>query len=260
MTQLGAGGATRSTGEPPPLPGRGRYLEMADPRDGGPGPGNRLPPVPPAPYKVTAEDWEYAIRLIKSDLGRSRARGSINDELQDGCVAVLEAARTFDPGRGVPFRAYVTKKIRWAILSERRRRTKFDRVGKTSREPTILPLKELVSVAGTAEPDSSLEDAEYVSSEVTHLLAMADERETVILRAVMGGGTMRDAARTLGIGKSRAAKIWQAFRDRARRDRVRREGGRVVPACPSANAPRCCPMLLGCLREWRRVALRRVVA
>lgn len=41
--------------------------------------------------------------------------GHRDDLIQEAALGLLEAVRTFDPSRGVPFKAYARKRARWAV-------------------------------------------------------------------------------------------------------------------------------------------------
>lgn len=242
MRRLGTGGATRSTREPSPLPGRGRSQE---------------PSVLPDRHGVTPEDWAYFTRLLKSSFARQGVKGRWDDLLQEGYVAVLRAARSYDPERGIAMRAWITKKMLWNVIDERRSRTKYDRAERKSREVRFLDPDNAAGLSGSTGPDNSLEQDEHVDAEVKRLLELATPRECVILRVVMNGGMMRDAARDLGISKSRATQLMQAFRRKARRDRARRVRD-IVDADLGCLGSWPCPMRLECVREWQRVARKEV--
>jgi RNA polymerase sigma factor for flagellar operon FliA len=115
---------------------------------------------------------EAIARRIAREIGAS---AELEDLLSYGREGLLDAARRFDPSRGVPFRGYATFRVRGAII---------DGVRKSSRLPrrTHERLNGLAAASQTSEgvyedvlappaPGATPADAENALSE--HLAAMA---------------------------------------------------------------------------------------
>ncbi len=133
---------------------------------------------PPDPPDVL-ERFHSALELVDSALRHvKRAVGSLveDDELRSfGQEGLLDAARRFDPERGVPFRAFASYRVRGAM---------FDGVRRVARVPrrAFLRIRALEAAACQSEgavedvmagppPGARAEDAERALAE--HLAGMA---------------------------------------------------------------------------------------
>ena len=90
-------------------------------------------------YQQTGADVDFApifegLRGLIGVLVRDK-HGTADDLFQEGCIGLVDAARTFDPARGVPFKAYARKRIRWAISKAERVRQDEWRGGKGTEVP-----------------------------------------------------------------------------------------------------------------------------
>jgi RNA polymerase sigma factor for flagellar operon FliA len=102
-------------------PGHGLCLigETSDPLSAvGPG----FPPPPAADVRGLVERHFGLVRQVLLQVGRRLpAHVDRTDLFGAGTEALLDAARRFEPGRGIPFPAFAAKRVRGAMLDEMRR-------------------------------------------------------------------------------------------------------------------------------------------
>lgn len=120
--------------------------------------------------------------LVRSVAARYASLGIPRDDLvQEGCLGVLDAARRFDPSRGVPFAAFARFRVRIAIRDALTARSRLIRVPKNvaaddaARAPrAVLPVDDrwqelLADGASTEDEVVSLEEARAVDRAVDAL-------------------------------------------------------------------------------------------
>ncbi|MER7002594.1 sigma-70 family RNA polymerase sigma factor [Dactylosporangium sp. NPDC000555] len=124
-----------------------------------------------APASLTLTDLDSLVRahlplvghLVREMLGRLPAHVAREDLISAGMAALAGAARSFDPGRGIPFGSFATSRIRGALLDElrgldwasrsvRARARRVEAVqqeltGRLGRTPTQAELAEAMGVA-----------------------------------------------------------------------------------------------------------------
>lgn len=72
------------------------------------------------PARLAETHIPLVAHLVREVSGRIPARVDRNDLRSAGLVALMAAARSFDPDKGVPFAAYAKTRIRGALLDELR--------------------------------------------------------------------------------------------------------------------------------------------
>lgn len=114
-------------------------------------------------FQETGNDRDFrpifeGMRGIIGLLVGSNRRGEADDLFQEGCLGLLDAAKTFDPARGVPFKAYARKRIRWAV-------SKAERV-------------EITRAERTAYVDTGIVEPEHVPNQLDRVL-LTEHLETL---------------------------------------------------------------------------------
>jgi len=137
--------------------------------------------VIPARYKAVDPDVEHLVcmhlHLVRALASRYLGRGeSFDDLVQVASLALVGAARRFDPGRGVPFGAYAVPTIDGEL-----RRHLRDRVG-----PLRVPRREQQSTARLRR----------ASAEISHRLG---REATVAEAAAATGMALGEAQRALAL-------------------------------------------------------------
>jgi RNA polymerase sigma factor (sigma-70 family) len=159
----------------------------------------RLIPAPaPAPKRapLTSAQQELCARYLPLAEGLARPLerawpSACGDFESAASLALVEAARTFDPGRGVAFGTFARFRINGALADTKRQ------LGSRRDAPG--------DVAGVAD-HRVLDPAEVagVSDLAGAALARLDARTAAVVKAVvLDGMTHRQAARTLGRSKTR---------------------------------------------------------
>lgn len=159
----------------------------------------------------------HVVTRMMRRTGRWRDR---DDWMQAALLALVLAARSFDPGRGVPFGPYAARCIKDALRSELRRadlvrlpadlRGEARRAAAEAARPAALP-EELPGPDGRAEADVRAEQQLAES-----LLAALPRRRAELVLAWMGGESDADAGRRLGLSRQRVQQQRQKALDRMR--------------------------------------------
>jgi RNA polymerase sigma factor (sigma-70 family) len=139
-------------------------------------------------YQQTGRDRDFApifegLRGLIGVLVRDK-HGTADDLFQEGCIGLVDAARTFDPSRGVPFKAYARKRIRWAI--SKAERIEARNAGREAYEET-----------GTVEPEHVANQLDAVILAETLDGLTEQERAIVLLHAA--GHTFEAIGAKLGL-------------------------------------------------------------
>lgn len=183
----------------------------------------------------------------------------LDELINDGVVGLLDAARRFDPTRGVPFSAYAGHRIRGAILDGLRKRDPLPRRLRRARRRAIaaaggdpqaggvrlVDLGEALSVAEDESlgPESCVIEADVLERACVGLASLAPRDRTVVLLRIVRGQTLREVAARLAVSITRVAEIQarglrrlrrfvdgEPPRARLRRRSIRRqEGGVLAP-------------------------------
>jgi RNA polymerase primary sigma factor len=186
-----------------------------------------------------AGDAEARVRLVEGFLGLAvsaaqayAGRGiPLEDLVQEGCLGLLEAARRFDCLKGCRFSTYAVYWARQAILKafgreaprlEGRELAVLDGLpGAFSERADFLPLSARAADEGFAPPEeAALERLE--AEALRKALAALPERERLVLEVRYGlagrpPGTVGEAARLLGVSRTRAHQLERQALERLRR-------------------------------------------
>lgn len=121
------------------------------------------------------------------------------DDLQGPVeIALLKLAESYDPKRGIPFRAFAQRRIYGACFDSVRRREYVERGHLT------IEGREFVCTAPSPEAQASQHDERIVWVRVQQL----PSRHCLVILAVYGGGmTLEDLARKVDVGSSRLSQI-----------------------------------------------------
>lgn len=130
-----------------------------------------------------------------------RKRTTVTVDLEDliaaGKIGLIEADKTFDPKRNVPYKAYLTQRVRWAILTELRR---FGEIPyyQYRQQPHLSFTSNVGNVADTSHNSSEIID---------FLIEALNEDELPVLYALAGGMSQRRISRELLYSRRRVRKI-----------------------------------------------------
>jgi RNA polymerase sigma factor (sigma-70 family) len=163
--------------------------------------------------------------LAFSIAGKYRNRGVARHELRSaGLLGLVKAARKFDPERGVPFGGFAQHWIRGEILS----------LFKPTRDALGRRTLSLNAPLPSSEEDEPREFMDIVADEarpaITPDLSGLSEKERNILEARLGGETLREIGRELGISAERVRQIEARARSNVK--------GAVAAECISALTQR----------------------
>lgn len=157
-------------------------------------PGAELPGVATAPVDRAAEAELVRDHLplvaheVRDVLGRVPAHVSRDELSSAGMLALVQAARGFDPTRGVPFAAFARRRIRGAVLDElremdwasrsvRRRAREIDQVrerlaGAAGRAPSAT---EVAAASGLTTAELARHDSDLARASVGSLHDVPDD-------------------------------------------------------------------------------------
>ncbi|NJI29945.1 hypothetical protein HBI98_22575, partial [Aeromonas veronii] len=76
---------------------------------------------PPASAEKLARDNMPLATFLAVEKARTAAHVDLDDLLSAARLGLARAAMTYDPSRGIPFGAFASSQINWAMLSEMRR-------------------------------------------------------------------------------------------------------------------------------------------
>lgn len=143
--------------------------------------------------------WRRLVPLFRSVARRYRGVES-EDALGEAALVYLEALRTWDPARGVPFTAYAARRLHFRLWTLARR---------WSREQDRRLSLPVPDPEGESGEPTELADARarnpFDEVEIRLLLAQLTPRERAALGEVLRGGTLAAFARREGITRQAAA-------------------------------------------------------
>lgn len=175
------------------------------------------------------------LNYVKSLANRFRGKGVEYDDLvSEGYMAMVEAAKKYDPSRGAEFVAYAGPFIRKAMSSAIEQQAAFYRVPKDERKRVPRSASKAVSIDAPLSAtnqytlldilinkDAELQEENAVFREAYEdlcgCIALLDEREQVVVKKFYGIGTphitMAEIAEDLQLKRERVRQI----RDKALR-------------------------------------------
>jgi RNA polymerase sigma factor for flagellar operon FliA len=190
------------------------------------------------------------VRMVAWRMLRGRgSRELVEDAIQEGAIGLIEAARRYDPERGIQFSTYAEHRIRGAILDGLRRlgrwRTDWEKIRESERATarqmgmSVGALREWEeelgdspskTTAGPPEVEDAAGPLEHLlareaSARLWGALAGLPERERRILaRHYLGGVSLREAGRELTVSEARVSQLHRRalakLRDSLRDERV----------------------------------------
>ncbi len=173
--------------------------------------------MPPGGKPLPSEQIKELDRMVRALAGRLRARLphecgiEMADLVQAGNVGLLQAARSFEPGRGAPLAGYAKFRIRGEMLDMVRRSIGRDRGfcampadadGTTDWESRIPASPDHSPQAGIMNRQRS----EMIFEEIGRLPA---KYRTVVRLRYEGEMTLRQIGQALSVNESRACQIHQ---------------------------------------------------
>lgn len=165
---------------------------------------------------------EQALHLPRREAARWRhTRLDQDDLVADGNLALVKAARRYDPTYGVPFPAFAHRFVRGAILDAIRARARRNALGDGA-------FADVVSFHDLCAPDDDrpfdppdprpTPDATIESLERLRVLATLPPSERVALvRTTVDGETAAEVARDLGVSPGRVQRLVQNGSTRLRK-------------------------------------------
>lgn len=153
------------------------------------------------------------------------------DRIQDAYMGLINAARAFDPERGLEFSTYAGYRIIGAILDAERMNGSQIRANRKALKDKETPPK--VVSFGSVKPGEDYEDEESLVSEdklaapkptVTYddvdaietALASLQDRDRIIAKAWYAGGSQVAAARAAGVSESRVSQLMPGIIEKLR--------------------------------------------
>jgi RNA polymerase sigma factor for flagellar operon FliA len=142
----------------------------------------------------------------------SSAAADADDMFSAALIGLIDAVDRFEPGRGVPFEAYASLRIRGAIIDELRRMDERGR-GATTDAPIAISLDGLVEADWDAflATDDELDEPferEDLRGRVQKAVDMLPPRQREVLaRYYADALTLREAGTRMGISEARACQL-----------------------------------------------------
>jgi len=168
---------------------------------------------------------EQALHLPRREAARWRHTRFDQEELVgDGNLALVKAARRYDPGYGVPFPAFALRYVRGAILDAIRSRARRNALG----DGTYADVVSFNDLGPSRDGDERIAydppdprptpDATLESLERLRMLATLPASERIALvRTAVDGETAAEVARDLGVSAGRVHTLVHTGSTRLRR-------------------------------------------
>lgn len=141
----------------------------------GPGP-KRLDPE-----MLVRKHRDLVRRIAWSVYGGLSSKVELEDLIQIGLIALVEAARTFEE-RGAIFSSYAATRVRGAMIDQLRREASTTRAGMANRRALAAIRKKLVAETGRAVTDFEMATAMKLAPEAYHAMvasAQSIEHESI---------------------------------------------------------------------------------
>ncbi|MGN6598369.1 MAG: sigma-70 family RNA polymerase sigma factor [Actinomycetes bacterium] len=148
--------------------------------------------VPPASPATSSFDEETLVRenlplvgyLVSEMLGRVPAHVSRDDLTSAGLLALVQAVRSFDPTRGVPFGRFASTRIRGALIDELRSVDWASRSVRAKARKRDNAVEELATVLGRVP--TSAEVAEFLGVSVAEVDAVEEDVQRAVVLSIQG--------------------------------------------------------------------------
>jgi RNA polymerase sigma factor FliA len=152
------------------------------------------------PERTTAAERDDLVRshlplvghLVREMLGRLPAHVAREDLVSAGMAALAGAARSFDPGRGIPFGSFATTRIRGALLDELRGLDWASRSVRARARRVDSAQQELTATLGRTPTSTEL--AEALGVAVDELKTIGEDVQRAVVLSLQGftAGTAED--------------------------------------------------------------------
>lgn len=155
----------------------------------------------------------------------SRFGDEYGEYMTSGYIGLVDAAKRFEPGRGVRFRTFAQSRVDGAILDQVRNqygRKRSRRHRTLSRTRSICAADDFVCV----QPVAEIEERDEIDA-LARRLCPQNDQIGVVVRAFAEGKTYKQAGLMIGTSESRVSKLVETvirplLRDHLRRRRVAR--------------------------------------
>jgi len=159
-------------------------------------------------YVPLARNLSRRVRLVDTPLADA------DDLASAAFLGLIDAVDRFEPGRGVPFEAYASLRIRGAIIDELRRIDERGRSASAAAQPRTISLDGLVEDEWRqflATPDDGVDqkfENEDLCGRVEGALSTLPPRQREVLaRYYAEALTLREAGKRMGISEARACQL-----------------------------------------------------
>ncbi len=157
---------------------------------------------------------EQALHLPRREAARWRhVRLDQEDLVGDGNLALVKAARRYDPTVGVPFTAFALHYVRGAILDAIRARVRRTTLG-DGRFAEVMSFHDLGCVDGDGrdpfdppDPRPTPDDAVECLERLRVLATLPPSERVALVRTAVDGDTAADVARDLGVSAGRVHSL-----------------------------------------------------
>jgi RNA polymerase sigma factor for flagellar operon FliA len=158
-------------------------------------------------YVPLARALARRVRLVDTPLADA------DDLASAAFLGLIDAVDRFEPGRGVPFEAYASLRIRGSIIDELRRTDERGRSAGPGEKPKTLSLDGLVEeewcpFLGTDDGVEDKFEHEDICGRVEGALKVLPPRQREVLaRYYSDSLTLREAGKRMGISEARACQL-----------------------------------------------------
>lgn len=159
-------------------------------------------------YMPLAQALSRRVRAIDTAVADS------DDLASAAFLGLIDAVDRFEPGRGVPFEAYASLRIRGAMIDELRRVSQRSRNASAEETPRTLSLDDLVDndqlhIVGATEDDihESFEHEDLRGRVEGALAGLPPRQREVLARYYADALTLREAGVRMGISEARACQL-----------------------------------------------------
>ncbi|MDG3003406.1 sigma-70 family RNA polymerase sigma factor [Paludisphaera mucosa] len=192
---------------------------------------NPNPPKPPLsdPQRELAARYVPLARSMAQGFAKSWPAGG-DDYRATACLALVEAAQSFDESKGVDFATFARHRIRGALINAQRGFFSDGWRGSAEFAPKFQPLAPDSEVRGRVvgtHPDQPVGARLEEQDSLEHCLRRLPSRHAAAFRHIyLDGKTQEEAAELLGCSKASMCRLHRETLDRI--DQTREGGRRVV--------------------------------
>ncbi len=158
-------------------------------------------------YVPLARALARRVRLVDTPLADA------DDLASAAFLGLIDAVDRFEPGRGVPFEAYASLRIRGAIIDELRRTDERGRSAGAYEKPKTLSLDGLAEdvwrpfLATDDGVDDKFEHEDICGRVEGALKVLPPRQREVLARYYADSLTLREAGKRMGISEARACQL-----------------------------------------------------